>query len=424
MLQSPGTGCGWAERHAVVVPMIPARQDKASRPARSAGDRTSRETPAAVGRAGGPAAASSALHDSPRMALQRQRIEAAFGPAAVTQRLVASIPGGDWKEKNGPKDDKTFINTTLTAHAKVGGKIKRIDFVDFGADFEDTSKENLAITGHGSPAKIGDKTADDIAAYLTDKTKGLKATHRIPGTIFLESCFAAAEEAPKPSLISTVRSRLDTHLGGKDVPTVIGSGGPQITTNLSPHDSGVKDIVKTVVDRDRKGKKFAMAVRVQDCLYTKYFNGGVQVNTLLDGSDDGAKFIVMARSDEAKLSRLKWIFINVVRGTPLDVADYDNIQPGLQADLISHWTSSGYAKQTGRTGAEIFQTGVDLRDPAEQETLMTKPPGDQITEDFVKDLIGRNDYAALEFIFRSNDYPLSRWDAEAWSLMLDWLVSQ
>src|SRR5690606_26085330 len=89
------------------------------------------------------------------------------GETAVVQRLVASIPGGNWGDKDGPKDDKTFINTTLTAHAKVGGKIKRIDHTNFAADFEDTQSENLAITGHGYAGGIGSLTAQDVADYLT-----------------------------------------------------------------------------------------------------------------------------------------------------------------------------------------------------------------------------------------------------------------
>lgn len=386
-------------------------------------------------RAPQPRADQAAIDASPRQAAQRaalQRVGLAPAPQAlpagapgpVVQRLVASIPGGNWSDKNGPLDDKTFLNTTLTAHARVGGKVKRIDFVDFGADFQDPKAENLAITGHGSPGKIGDKTADDIANYLTSKTTGLKPSHRVPGTIYLESCFAAASDAPSPSLISTLRGKLDTHLGGKDVPTIIGSGGPQITTNLQPHDAQVKEIVKTVVNRNKQSPEYALAGCVQRCLYDKYFDGGQKVNTLLDNSDEGAKFLNQAKLDEVKMSNLKWIFINVVRGTPLSTAEYDKIQPGLQNVLAGYWQTQGYQKKTGVTGTAVFATGVDLRDPVEQETLITAPSGGRISEDYVKDLIARNDYGALEFIFRSNDFPLSKWDGEAWSLMLDWLVSQ
>jgi len=342
----------------------------------------------------------------------------------IKQFLVAAIPGGDWAAKNGPEDDKVFMNTTLTAHAKVGGKLKRIDKVDFGADFQDTKHENLAITGHGSPGKIGNEPAIDIANYLTDSTKGLKTSHRIPGIIYFESCFAAAADPKNGKVIKVVKDELDRHLNGVNVPTIIGSAGPQITTNIKKHGSGSVDIKKTVVEGNKASYKYIAAGCTQLCLYAKYYDAGKEVKTRLDGSDEGAAFIKEAKKSEDKVSNLKWIFINVVKGTPLKEDDYNAIQSGLRDDLINEWDTKGYSAYTGGfTGDDIFKNGKDLRDPTGQETLLNLPKNDRITEDYVQNLIDSDDQYTLEHIFRSKKYPLSKWDGEAWSKFLDWLTS-
>jgi hypothetical protein len=50
------------------------------------------------------------------------------------------------------------------------------------------------------------------------------------------------------------------------------------------------------------------------------------------------------------------------------------------------------------------------------------PPGGQITEAYMKDLIKNDNRESLEYLYRSDDWPLAKWDKEAWSAFLDWLT--
>ncbi len=61
--------------------------------------------------------------------------------------------------------------------------------------------------------------------------------------------------------------------------------------------------------------------------------------------------------------------------------------------------------------------------PQKKKTLIQLPPGDHITEQYVSTLINANDEASLEYIFRSPDWPLTKWDMEAWSSFLNWLAT-
>lgn len=60
--------------------------------------------------------------------------------------------------------------------------------------------------------------------------------------------------------------------------------------------------------------------------------------------------------------------------------------------------------------------------PQKKKTLIQLPPGNHITEQYVVTLINAKDEASLEYIFRSPDWPLTKWDMEAWARFLDWLT--
>ena len=48
------------------------------------------------------------------------------------------------------------------------------------------------------------------------------------------------------------------------------------------------------------------------------------------------------------------------------------------------------------------------------------PPAGQITLVYVNALIGQRDLASLEYIFKSDDWKLEKWESEAWGRFMDW----
>jgi hypothetical protein len=50
------------------------------------------------------------------------------------------------------------------------------------------------------------------------------------------------------------------------------------------------------------------------------------------------------------------------------------------------------------------------------------PPGGMVTETYMKELISKGDRDSLLYLYVSDDWPLAKWEAGAWSAFLDWLV--
>ena len=50
------------------------------------------------------------------------------------------------------------------------------------------------------------------------------------------------------------------------------------------------------------------------------------------------------------------------------------------------------------------------------------PPGGMVTETYMAQLISSNDRESLEYLYRSDDWPLAKWESGAWSTFLDWLT--
>jgi len=50
------------------------------------------------------------------------------------------------------------------------------------------------------------------------------------------------------------------------------------------------------------------------------------------------------------------------------------------------------------------------------------PPGGMVTELYMTQLITNEDRESLEYLYRSNDWSLTKWESGAWSKFLDWLT--
>jgi hypothetical protein len=281
----------------------------------------------------------------PFVSLQHQ-----VGNRAV-QRLVASA-------SEGPKDDRTFRNTTLTAHTKVGGKIKPLSATDFSKDFGSVG-EGLAITAHGKINVVGDYSATDLAAHLVHPDTGLQdGSHDID----LESCYAAVPGKPEgdqepTSVISTVKGALTKRASEASwdrVPLVTGSSGPPITTRVPKGgDEGGFDIVKTVIDP----KYLSIAGPIQNILRAAITDVSEKVD--LNFGREGRDFVEEAESDEVAVRTLKQAFIQIASGRPGDV----------RTDLMATIKEKAESFLEAKHIKLIFETGVDLRAPKESVTI-------------------------------------------------------
>lgn len=268
----------------------------------------------------------------------------------AVQRLVASA-------SEGPQDDRTFRNTTLTAHQKAGGKIKKLSETNFATDFAG-GDEPLAITGHGDINVVGDYGPDEVAERLTDADTGLQAgTHNID----FESCYAAVPEDAGPdeeptSVISTVKAALTARAeaaGWEQVPAVTGSYGPQITTRI-PDGEGGFDIEKAVVDPGN----LALAARIQGVLQTAITDVSEQVD--LNFGHEGADFVTEAEADEISVRELKQTFIYLVSANPGAIAE-DRL-------ALLRTTAEEQGWEAGEI-TQVFETGIDLRAAAQTVTI-------------------------------------------------------
>jgi hypothetical protein len=62
----------------------------------------------------------------------------------------------------------------------------------------------------------------------------------------------------------------------------------------------------------------------------------------------------------------------------------------------------------------------ELFPPKYHGVVVARPSSGRVTLVYVQGLISRNDRNSLEYIFRSDDWPLTKWDSEAWSRFMDW----
>jgi hypothetical protein len=86
------------------------------------------------------------------------------------------------------------------------------------------------------------------------------------------------------------------------------------------------------------------------------------------------------------------------------------------------------AKKSGGKNAglmdELFPSKGSISSPGSLRPVRFVPPAaGRITVDYVNALIGQHAMESLEYIFKSDDWKLEKWDAEAWSRFMDWNAS-
>ena len=73
---------------------------------------------------------------------------------------------------------------------------------------------------------------------------------------------------------------------------------------------------------------------------------------------------------------------------------------------------------------ELFPSKGGMSPPRSLRPVRFVPPaGGRITLDYVNALIGQHAMESLEYIFKSDDWQLDKWDAEAWARFMDWNAS-
>jgi len=276
------------------------------------------------------------------------------------QRLVATIPNA-----NG-QDDRTFFNTTLTAHTYAGGQIKPFFNCDFSGppngDFA-ADNEKLAITGHGSPGFISGHSAAEVADRLTSPPTGLtKASH----DLFFENCNAATPTNADSSVIDTVRTKTKERLSNQNtfggMPDISGSRGPQITTRHKPDPIAANFVIEKAVVAprysDRNTRDGWLCGTIQQALNAVMYD--LTPKAVVPG--DTVAFLTEASLHEAGVRDLKLAFIKIVRGTPMEVTNVTRLL------IKQRWIDNGGPAATGHTADEIFDRGLDMRSAPETTT--------------------------------------------------------